>query len=117
MTTQKRPLSGMVQVTGEAKPILLAGVPVTVHTEDATTVQQAGPFADEVSIFANNPTNAAIVLTLTVNGVPLVYSIAAEGTEALLIGAVFRSPDAAAAGLITAQGQGLIIFGWFARPL
>jgi hypothetical protein len=118
MTMQKRPLSGMVNpLNGEAKPILIGAVPVTVHVEDATTVQQGGPFADEVTVVVNNPTAAPIDFTMVINGVTTVDAIPAKASAAVLVGAVFRSPDGSAAATITGAGQNLVVFGWFMRPL
>jgi hypothetical protein len=120
MTMQKRPLAGMVQATGEAKPIALGnGVATAVHTEDVTNTQQGGPFADEVTIFVNNPTGGALNATLTINGVATLTAVGAGATVKVLDGAVFRSADGSTAAVITGQGSGagLIAWGWFMRPL
>lgn len=118
MTMQKRPLSGMVDpVSGLAKPIAIGVGPTLIHTEDGTTPQQAGPFADEVTVIANNPTGAPIVLTLVVNGVSLVVAVPAQSSLPVLAGAIFRSADGQPGSVIQGSGAGVIIWGWFARPL
>lgn len=120
MTMQKRPLSGMVQATGEAKPIAVSNVaPTNIHTEDASSTQLAGPFADEVTLYANNPTGASIDLTVTINGMATLVAVASKTTMQVLDAVPFRSADNTAASVITGQGSaaGVLVWGYFGRPL
>lgn len=120
MTTQKRPLSGMIQPSGAALPIGLAPVPAVLHTLSGVGTQQGGPFFDQITLFASNADPAVDhLVTLTLGGAPLLSVLVPKSsTLQLLVDVPFASPkDAAPATLMGSSPVGVIVWGWFARPL
>lgn len=122
MTTQKRPLSGMVNASsGLTQPIKLAATATTVHTLGNVPSQQGGPFIDDITLLLSNSANAAKKVTLAFNGVDFaVVSLDANSVQAVFVDMPFASARDAAASVLTAAAETadvVFAFGWFARPL
>lgn len=105
---QSRPLSGLVTAGTLAAGVLAVPVAAaTVHTLDPNIEAL-------VDIFVNNTTGGALVVTVTVMGVAIALSVAANSTVQVLDRAAFRGSNAAgAANLITAScpQAGIVLWG------
>lgn len=121
MSVQKRPLTGMVNNTGAALPVLATAVAFVIHTLDATSSMSGGPFIDMVTLFANNQDNAnAHDLTVTIGGVVTIVTVPKGSNLAILVDNVFQSPTTGAVTIqVTDAGATgkLTVWGYFARPL
>lgn len=121
MSTQKRPLSGMVDPnTGAALPRAVGAVATLIHTLGNVPAQNGGPFIDDITLVLSNTTGAALVVDLLLGGLPLAsISVPANGLVPVTVDLPFASPKDAPGATLTGQcaAPGVVFFGWFARPL
>ena len=121
MSTQKRPLSGMVGATGLAQPVKILNAATTLHTLGSVPSQQGGPFFDDLTVVLSNTSNGAKVVDLALNGVVFAsISVGANATIAALVDMPFASARDVAASVLTAlcaTTDVVFAYGWFARPL
>lgn len=113
MSLQRRPL------TQCEVPLAIAANPTIVHLFDTLSADNGGPKIDEVTLYLNNPTNAAIndVQILVGNGTAVVVDVPASSTLQIFDQVAFRSALTQTDRNIRigANGAGLVAFGWFTR--
>lgn len=121
MSTQKRPLSGMVDPnTGAALPVAIGAGPTLLHTLGNVPAQNGGPFIDDITLVLSNTTNAALVVDVSVGGVLFAsLSVPANGLSPVTVDLPFASPRDTTPSKLEAKcaTPGVFGFGWFARPL
>jgi heme A synthase len=106
---QKRPLGG-----GTGAPVAIAAGGTTVHTFDATTTANGGPYMDEVSLFVNNPTAGALNVTVVVlGGATIVFALAARTTGQIFTEQPFRLSGGTI--ICSEATAALVAWGWFTR--
>ena len=121
MSQQRRPLSAMTSTsTGITAPVAVAATATTVHVVDNSNPTN---YLDQVTLYVTNNHTAAQVATISVLGVSIAISIAANSTVLVLDGQpLFSAPGAStSASSITVTNttntvaDSMRAFGFFTR--
>lgn len=110
---QKRPLNG-----SSVWPVAVPVAPgVTLHTLDNTSPNLGGPYIDQLTItFANNAAASTEVELVVGSGQPIIVTVTANSTRAVLFESPFQEAGAAVVATDVGAAPGaLVALGYFTR--
>lgn len=115
-TQQHRPITNASGSNGEP---ILCGAATVVHTTDASTAVNGGPYLDEITLWLNNAHTAAQIASVTIGGVQLDFTIPAGTSLKVLDEVPLRGAAAGTGATVTVgnvtQAADLTAYGYITR--